>query len=141
MNHAALRALIDSDAGNAVRSDAEVLAWLQATGDTTRKLSLADLVTALDDIGALATIQAAAVGGDATAVALVTLIRTMRDYGRESINFEKSTHAARMQALVDASFITDQQRTAIEAKAVTTDTPRWPGRVVLGDVIAARALP
>lgn len=141
MDHAALKALIDSDAANAARTDAEVLAWLQAPGDTARKLPLVDLVTALDDIGALVTIQAAAGSGDATALALVTLLRTMRDYGRESINFAKATHAARMQALVDAAFVTVDQRAAIEAKATTIETPRWPGRVVLGDVVAARALP
>lgn len=140
MNHAALKALIDTDPDNAAASDAAVLEWLKGPADTARRMDLGMFVTRLDDIGKLAGIQAAAADGNPAALGLVSLARTMRDYGRQSINFSKGRHADRMQALVDGGFITAEERAAIEAEATTEVTPRWPGRVVLGDVIAARAL-
>lgn len=115
--------------------------WLEVVStDTAERVSLQRLATKLDDLQVLGVIQshagaaerAIAAGGspDATQAACLDaalFMRTMREYGRDTANFGKARHLARLSALVTVGVLTQAQADAILAEATreTTTTYRW----------------
>lgn len=115
--------------------------WLEVVStDTAERVSLQRLATKLDDLQVLGVIQshagaaerAIAAGGspDATQAACLDaalFMRTMREYGRESANFAKGRHLARLSALVSVGVLTQAQADSIlaEASSETTTVHRW----------------
>lgn len=115
--------------------------WLEVVStDTAQKLPLERLITKLDDMSALSVIQSHAGAAERAIVAGQTpsavqsacldaalFMRTAREYGRESANFAKSRHMARVTALVAVGVLTQPQADAIVAEAATETTTayRW----------------
>lgn len=111
--------------------------WVAASNKTivSRKVFLDRLVTKLDDLGVLGTIQseAAAAAADkasATAAQLacldaVLLIQTMRNYGRETANWDKGRHLARLDALRDTGVITAAQHTILYGEGEPEEEPLY----------------
>ena len=139
MDHQALKAVIDAEPANAARSDAEVLAWLSADVVAYREVGSRDLLgwAAVGD--RLDRLSAARENGSASASSRTRAQAAYLLITREDTALDWAKHGPLVQAMVVDGTLTDDEAAELQAMGQISRT-RWPGRVVLGDVVAARAL-
>lgn len=153
-DHAALKTIIDSDAANAAKSDADVLAWLEASVShigaiSTKQLAgwcvNTDILRRLDQIADDVVPDSEPPTAGSYTDQMRGIARGMAIIIRQRESFDVGDPESQqlLAAAVANGTITSGERTNLETRATTT-MPRWQdeglAKPSLGDVIVARAL-
>ena len=142
-DHAALKALIDSEPANAPpRTDQAVLDWLQETATVDGRAQMADVTQYMADEG----IWAAMAASSNTQVQgfLAELNMLLNQSAMDTINTRSTRFQGALTLLLSESIIDTDGQAALTALTPQSTQTRLEQagirKCVLGDVIAARAL-